>query len=327
MDSKKILILTLVVFTGLFFMLPSHAFSQTTTTVPEDSDNDGIIDRDDNCPEVPNGLISGTCEKIVSGVFLGTGVICTDSEECEEGEFCDMVQFDFNSNGIGDACECYADCNCDTKVNLADLVLTKNEFLRDDCPACATTSIVTTSVSTTTIPPPNPAPVEKTGQTTSWATGDDGDLEKGVALPNPRFTDNGDGTVADNLTGLKWLKDANCFGLRTWAQAISDCNGLASGLCGLTDGSNAGDWRLPNLFELESLRDMAYYNPILSNTAGTGKWTAGDPFNSVQSSAYWSSTTYAYNAIYAWYVNMSDGPVHYSNKTSTFYVWPVRGPQ
>ena len=57
-----------------------------------------------------------------------------------------------------------------------------------------------------------PAPVHKTGQTTSYATGDDGDLEKGVAWPNPRFTDNSDGTVTDNLTGLIWLKNANCFG-------------------------------------------------------------------------------------------------------------------
>jgi len=46
------------------------------------------------------------------------------------------------------------------------------------------------------------APVAKTGQTTSYSTGDDGDLEKDVAWPNPRFTNNSDGTVTDNLTGL-----------------------------------------------------------------------------------------------------------------------------
>ncbi|MCW9078616.1 MAG: hypothetical protein OQK74_05525, partial [Gammaproteobacteria bacterium] len=49
-------------------------------------------------------------------------------------------------------------------------------------------------------PPIPPAPVAKTGQTSSWAPGDDGDLEKGVAWPSPRFTDNLDGTVTDNLT-------------------------------------------------------------------------------------------------------------------------------
>ena len=71
-------------------------------------------------------------------------------------------------------------------------------------------------------PPDGPAPVEKTGQTTSYATGDDGDLEKGVSWPNPRFTDNLDGTITDNLTGLIWLKDANCFGYRNWGEAITD---------------------------------------------------------------------------------------------------------
>jgi hypothetical protein len=124
-----------------------------------------------------------------------------------------------------------------------------------------------------------PAPVPQTGQTASFATGDDGDLEKGVASPNPRFTvnvnaadDNGagggiagngicdgtescNGTVTDNLTGLIWLKNANCFGLRTWALALSDVNGLNTGECGLTDGSVAGDWRLPNVRELQSLID------------------------------------------------------------------------
>ena len=38
--------------------------------------------------------------------------------------------------------------------------------------------------------------------------------QKGVAWPNPRFTDNGNGTVTDNLTGLIWLKNANCFGTK-----------------------------------------------------------------------------------------------------------------
>ena len=47
-----------------------------------------------------------------------------------------------------------------------------------------------------------PAPVPKTGLTSSYLTGDDGDLQKGVPSPNPRFTNNGDGTVTDNLTGL-----------------------------------------------------------------------------------------------------------------------------
>ena len=41
-------------------------------------------------------------------------------------------------------------------------------------------------------------------------TGQDGDFQAGVEWPVPRFTDNADGTVTDNLTGLIWLKNANC---------------------------------------------------------------------------------------------------------------------
>jgi len=175
-------------------------------------------------------------------------------------------------------------------------------------------------------PPDGPSPVEKTGQTVSYGvSGDDADLEKGVAWPNPRFTDNINGTVTDNLTGLIWLKDANCFGERTWVQALADCNGLNSGECGLTDGSVAGDWRLPNSNELASLLHKGYYDPAVPNTAGTGQWTAGDPFNSLQSNVYWSSTTYAVSTDYAWYVNLYDGFVGLGIKTNPNYVWPVRG--
>jgi hypothetical protein len=52
------------------------------------------------------------------------------------------------------------------------------------------------------------------------------------------------------------------------------------------------NWRLPNLFELESLRDMKYWEPALPNTAGTGQWKLGDPFiNLVSNGFYYSSTT------------------------------------
>ena len=166
--------------------------------------------------------------------------------------------------------------------------------------------------------PPAGARVEKTGQTTSHATGDDGDLERGVAWPVPRFTDNDDGTVTDNLTGLIWLKNANCFGSRTWSQALSDCNGLTSGSCGLSDGSSAGDWRLPNIRELPSLVDYGGYNPALPS---------GYPFDGVQSAYYWSSSTSASYPSYAWGVYMSNGGVGIGNKLSNYYVWPVRGGQ
>ena len=69
--------------------------------------------------------------------------------------------------------------------------------------------------------------------------------------------------MTDNLTGLIWLEDANCFGARTWTNALSDANGLADPACGLTDGSVATDWRLPHLRELSSLSDFAESSPAL----------------------------------------------------------------
>ena len=131
------------------------------------------------------------------------------------------------------------------------------------------------------------APVPKTGQRTSFGNRDDGELERGAAWPNPRFTDNGDGTVTDNLTGLIWLKNANCFETKEWDGALAAANGLAAGNCGLTDGSVAEDWRLPNVRELQSLIHYGVHSPAIPDTAGTGKWSEGDPFSGVVSSLYW----------------------------------------
>lgn len=55
-------------------------------------------------------------------------------------------------------------------------------------------------------------------------TGQDGELQKGIAWPNPRFIDNSNGTITDMLTGLIWLKDASCFGLKDWYSALLSPN-------------------------------------------------------------------------------------------------------
>ena len=182
----------------------------------------------------------------------------------------------------------------------------------------------------------NFAPVPRTGQSQCYDssgsatgcenTGQDGELGKGVPWPTPRFTDNLDGTVTDNLTGLIWLKDADCFGEQTWFNALSVCETLASSACGLTDGSVAGDWRLPNVRELQSLIDFGFYEPALPNTAGTGKWSEGNPFTGVLSNSYWSSTTYEQTTYSAWHMYMYIGRASYGVKTDYigYHVWPVR---
>ncbi len=111
-----------------------------------------------------------------------------------------------------------------------------------------------------------------TGQSVSYTSGDDASKNKGVAWPSTRLTDNQDGTVTDHLTGLIWLKNAGCFTPALFAAALTDANQLASGACGLTDGSKAGDWRMPNMNELESIVDVSQSSPALPD---------GNPFTNL----------------------------------------------
>ncbi len=195
-----------------------------------------------------------------------------------------------------------------------------------------------------------PECVAKTGQTTCYdasgtttcaGTGQDGDHLKGCdsavtpssgsnfggynrasfTCQEAGFTNNGDGTVTDNLTGLIWLKNADCFGLKNWSDALTAANELTAGTCGLTDGSSAGDWRLPNINELRSL-----FDPGLSST-GDKYLPEGHPFDGVQTAIYWSSTSIADYPAYAWRVHLDNGSVDDDGKAGTYYVWPVRGGQ
>jgi len=171
-----------------------------------------------------------------------------------------------------------------------------------------------------------PSLIPQTGQSLSWSIGDDGNLQWGVNWPVPRFSDNQDGTVKDNLTGLIWLKNADCFSQRTWSESLAAASTLKSGDCGLSDGSRKGEWRLPNILELESLRDINNSLPALSDTKGTGKWSEGKPFEKVRSSYYWSSSTNSASTNYAWYLHLGSGSVFSSAKDDNCcLVWPVRG--
>ncbi|MEI6153557.1 MAG: DUF1566 domain-containing protein, partial [Deltaproteobacteria bacterium] len=148
---------------------------------------------------------------------------------------------------------------------------------------------------------------------TCTGTGQDGELQTGVAWPNPRFT-SGTGAesecMIDNLTGLMWPKNGN-LSSKTWNDAIDYTKTLT--LCGHSD------WRLPNINELESLVNVSQSNP---NT-----WLNTQGFTGVRTGIYWSSTTDAFNTGYAWDVDMWIGNLGYDVKTNAFYVWPVRSGQ
>ena len=127
-------------------------------------------------------------------------------------------------------------------------------------------------------------------------------------VTNPMsFTVSPDGlTVTDNVTGLVWQREDDNTP-RTRDNAISYCEGLTLG--GHTD------WRLPNEYELQSIVDYGRYNPPID----TGV------FPGTNTDWYWSSSTYAGNTYYAWYVTFDDGIVYGYSKTDTGYVRCVRG--
>ena len=128
-----------------------------------------------------------------------------------------------------------------------------------------------------------PAALGRTGQTACYdaagalllscaGTGQDGEFQAGVIWPTPRFTNNGNGTVTDNLTDLVWLRDAGCMGLKTWDAALTSVKSLQDGQCNISDGSSAGQWKLPNVKELLSLADLSIPPPPVQ--AGTPYWTS-----------------------------------------------------
>ena len=163
-----------------------------------------------------------------------------------------------------------------------------------------------------------------------------------------RYEDNNsNGTVTDCRTGLVWLKDAACSdqaggvtptaGELTWYDAMKWAAGLYGGTistpgpCNLTDGSSAGDWRLPTKTEWMAM--VAYakkqtYSPTLTNDAGTAVWASGtgSAFTNVQAYSYWSSTTDANSTDFAWLVYMGNGSMNNAYlKSNNVYIWPVRG--
>lgn len=166
--------------------------------------------------------------------------------------------------------------------------------------------------------------LSQTGQTTCYnslgddiactETGQDGEIQAGMVWPDTRFSVSGE-CVTDNLTGLMWAKSPDST-IRTWAKALAYANGLPE-LCGL------GGWRLPNINELESL--------IHAGQSAPETWLMGQGFTGVEATYYWTSTTHADNAGFAWYINLWDGSMEAVGKSDVLdypgIAWPVRSVQ
>jgi hypothetical protein len=176
------------------------------------------------------------------------------------------------------------------------------------------------------------ATLVKTGQTTSYRTGDDGDIEAGrltsfttLLENNPfgntnRFTSElGTQTYTNNIV-IDWstYDGATVLGIsraaiatgNTWNQAID--NSLAFSVGTFTSG-----WRLPNMKEIFNLMNYANdpsnflnYSPV--NLASVGR-------------LYWSSNTNVAGTVNAYFLN-NVGMTGQTTKTSTtsFTYFPVR---
>jgi hypothetical protein len=163
----------------------------------------------------------------------------------------------------------------------------------------------------------------KTGQTACYDTlgavvscnnaGQDGTIQAGVIWPYPRFVNNGDQTISDNLTGLIWSRDTNPATTgKTWQQALDYIKTLNT-----ANYLGHNDWRLPNVYELESLTNKGLYLPET--------WLTGQGFLNIEGTThYWSSSTLAAVSDHAWYVEMKFINVGYDPKSSLNFVWPVR---
>jgi hypothetical protein len=125
-----------------------------------------------------------------------------------------------------------------------------------------------------------------------------------IAIEIPRFTDNLDGTVTDALTGIVWLKNANCFGSVSWDNAEVLTGLLKNGWCELSDGSIEGDWRLPTIEELQGI-----------GTDPPETWETGTPSDPDIGITWTRPYTHFENLLYDYYwsgTEFVDGEYKYS---------------
>jgi len=125
-----------------------------------------------------------------------------------------------------------------------------------------------------------------------------------------RFTNNKNGTVTDNKTGLMWLKnprDYNKGHVRNWKDAVAGCKKFKF--------AGYKDWRLPTVHELFSIVDFTKTKFPLADkifTFGDRHW-------------FWSATKYVPGNTNAVIVGFNGGNVANFDKTSACFVRPVRG--
>jgi hypothetical protein len=180
---------------------------------------------------------------------------------------------------------------------------------------------------------------QATGQTTCWGsaipaniipcagTGHDGELQFGAALA---YVDNSDGTITDTNTGLMWEKLSDDGMIHDWNNTYTWDNAFSVKVATLNGGggfAGYGDWRVPNIKELQSIANYQNFNPAVSAVFNNG-CTPGCTVTScscTQSYDHWSSSSSAASPYFAGSVYFYDGTSINAYKTTNHYVRAVRG--
>ena len=142
---------------------------------------------------------------------------------------------------------------------------------------------------------------------------------KRIEWPVKRFTDHGDGTIVDNLTGLMWLKDASCLERYSWEESfviIRWLNDLSPKIKCEEYTVSYDNWQFPEMNQLEILLDGVQEEPA--------EWLNRQGTVNMQARDYWSSTENPLNLYHAWAMNMLAGGVRNYPKSFRLHVWPFR---
>lgn len=166
------------------------------------------------------------------------------------------------------------------------------------------------------------AQLMKTGQTTSYRTGDDGDLERGrnvdfttLAENNPfgntnRFTDELGGQTYTNNIVIDWstYDGSTVLGYRRTTSSATWNNAIDASLL-VSIGTFTTGWRLPNVREVYNLCDYGITTNTIINYS---------PFNI--GVALLTSTTQGSNTALAILILASGGINFQSKSTATSYI-------